>query len=276
MKKINEKALLVSLKISQWSARKYDKKATREVNETHKVSDAGRFNKILIAKEGPLQAIQKLATRTREFHYENTLPWSDNGERLLPSENYFTYLGKVGELKGEFEIEVRKFIAEYPALIEKAKELLNGLFDEKDYPLNIADRFQVKTTFFPVPESEDLRMGGLSENDLATLKADINSEITDRLSAAQADIFKRAIDQLKYMRERLTETETVFRDSLFSNVLSLVELLPKLNVTNDSKVDDMCADLKRLYVEPENVRNDDQLRKTKVREIDALLAKFDI
>ena len=45
---IQDKAMLVSLKLSVWNPRKYDKDVTSEVNNHYQARDAGRFNKILI------------------------------------------------------------------------------------------------------------------------------------------------------------------------------------------------------------------------------------
>lgn len=271
MKNLTEKAILVSVQISQWTARKYDRKITDEVNKNHNSKDAGRFNKI--AKEH-LQAISQIANKARTFHYDNTLPWSDNGERLLPSENYFQYIGRLSELKNEFESTVSKFMLEYPAMIEEAKINLNGLFNQSDYPSNIGDRFAIKSSFMPVPEVEDIRID-LAPKELDSIKAQVQRELSERFSAAQKDIYQRVIEQLRHMHERLSNKDNAFKNSLFENVLELVDLLPRLNVINDENITAMCAELKGLYCDPENVRKSNALRKEKAKEVDAMLAKID-
>ena len=46
---LSDRALLVQLSISQWTARKFDKKVTNDVANTHGVaSSAGRYNKALL------------------------------------------------------------------------------------------------------------------------------------------------------------------------------------------------------------------------------------
>ena len=46
--KLSDKALLVQLSISQWTARKYDKRATEQVNNANNAAmTAGRYNKSL-------------------------------------------------------------------------------------------------------------------------------------------------------------------------------------------------------------------------------------
>lgn len=271
MKNLTEKALLINLTIRQWTARKYDRKVTDEVNHTHNTSDAGRFNKVLIAKNH-LEAIGKIAGRARQFHYDNTLPWSDNGERMLPATNYMEYVSKLGELKNEFETELNKFAAEYPSMIEEAKKNLNGLFNQSDYPNDIRDRFEIKTSFMPMPDVQDFRVE-LSEVEMNLIRKNVEVEINDRFSNAQCDIYDRITDQLKKMHERLIDANTTFRDSLFENVIALVDLLPRLNVTDDANITSLCASLKALYVNPDNVRKDSLLRANKAKEVEALMNK---
>lgn len=273
MKNLTEKAILVNVQISQWTARKYDNKVTSEVNKKHKTTDAGRFNKLLIGTKH-LQEISQIANKARVYHYENTLPWSDVGERLLPSDNYFEYIGKLAELKSEFEAAVAKFEKEYPAMIEEAKINLNGLFVASEYPANIAQRFGIKSTFMPVPQMEDIRIN-ISDNEVESIKQKVGAEINERFAGAQREIYARMVDQLQKMREKLADKKGIFRDSLFENILDLVKLLPKLNVTEDKNILSLCDEMKALYTDPESVRKDTKLRKEKVKEVDAVLAKID-
>ena len=71
---LSQKAVLASLNISQWSARKLDKKVTEEIRaRNHAEPHAGRYNKLLIAREG-LQKVQHAAGEARTFHYAMTQP----------------------------------------------------------------------------------------------------------------------------------------------------------------------------------------------------------
>jgi hypothetical protein len=275
LKNLSHKTILVNIKISQWAARKLDKKVTAEVNQNHKTSDAGRFNKILIDPKH-LRELSQIATELREFHYENTLPWADGGDRLLTNANYFAYTEKLMELKNKFENARKKFVAHYPIMISEAQQRLNGLFIEKDYPKasEIEEKFDIKNTFMPVPEVDDIRIG-LSADDVTQIKEKVQAEISERYIEAQKDIYKRMVDQLSKMRERLKDTESVFRDSLFQNLLDLVNLLPKLNITGDKVIDDLCAEMKAVYTDPESVRNDTLLRKKKLNEVNDILSKID-
>lgn len=75
--------MIVTLNVSCWTARKQDKKVSAEVEASHNAKDAGRYNKLLIDKHH-LDPLTNWAGQIRATHYKMTLPWMDNGGRLLP------------------------------------------------------------------------------------------------------------------------------------------------------------------------------------------------
>jgi hypothetical protein len=157
---LQEKAMLVFLTISQWTARKHDKKASQEIAQKYEVEgEAGRYNKVLIAKE-ELKEIQNISNKARTFHYENTLPWSDDGNRILTAANYFTYTAEFQKLKTEFESYVAKFCQKYQTLVGNQMSRLNGLYDPNDYPDSsmIRNKFNFNMVITPLPDSDDFRV----------------------------------------------------------------------------------------------------------------------
>ena len=271
---LQNNSLIVSLSVSQWTARKMDKKVTTEVIDQHNAaSDAGRWNKLLVAKEHT-DAIQKIASEARTFHYENTLAWGENNERLLPSKNYFTYVSKVNEIKGRFHAAVADFLKKYDYVIDEAKVRLNGTFNAKDYPTRYEaeDKFRFKISFMPVP-SDDIRIE-LSNEEVASLREAIGTEINDRLQDAVKGTWDRIKERLTAMKERLSDPKAIFRDSLFDNLSELIGLLPKLNVTDDPNITAICTEMRRLCVDPNSVRSNDNLRSQKAQEVEQVLNKF--
>lgn len=106
--RLSEKAMLVKLSISQWTARKYDRKVSHEVNSQYGANaDAGRYNKVLIAQEA-IKKITKVANEARTFHYYQTLSWSDEGYRMLPAANFMDYSTKMREFRSKFETVVNE------------------------------------------------------------------------------------------------------------------------------------------------------------------------
>lgn len=283
---LQTKSLLVNLNIGQWSGRKHDKKVTREVEEAHNAQsgEAGRFNKMLTSKEF-LAGTMKAAGAARQYLYEQTLPWGDNGDRLLPSANYFDFVAGLSRMQNDFNNAVDIAEQEFEDELTKAAVRLNGLFDRKDYPskAEFRSKFYFNVSFMPIPDVQDFRLD-ITETEVNVLRKTIETEMNNRLAASMADIWERIGEQLTHMKERLTATAkdkdgtekpATFRDSLFSNLADIISLLPKLNITNSPEVNEVCEDLKGLLIDPDKVRESAQIRSRKAQEVNDILKKFD-
>src|SRR5271157_5583230 len=157
---LKQKAMLARLTITQFSASKQDKTATDSVKEKFQTgNDAGRYNKSLIAKEA-IKAVSSAANEARIFHYAQTLPWKDDGARILPAANYLQYSEGMRQKKAIFQAAVIKFVASYPDLIEEAKTRLAGLFNVNEYPdvNSINDKYSFDVQIDPLPQAADFRV----------------------------------------------------------------------------------------------------------------------
>ena len=152
-------AMLVEFNASVWTARKLDKSTTDEVvqNKNAAAKDAARVNKHLLAGRTELDVIQQAVTRARQFVYDNTLPWSDAGLRLLPTTNFQKFAERMNAFDDEFEALVKSFVAIYPSLITAQAMALGDMFRRDDYPT--ANEIMTKFAFrlvMPNPPFSDL------------------------------------------------------------------------------------------------------------------------
>ena len=136
---IQDKAMLANLTIQQWSARKQDKAVSAEVDRAHGANDAGRYNKLLVDKSA-LEPISKLAGDLRSRHYHFTMPWGDNGDRLLPGTLYMKYTTEMRTLRTQFDAAVSAFISIYPNLVTNARTRLGTLYNAEDFPEPVIEK----------------------------------------------------------------------------------------------------------------------------------------
>lgn len=279
----SQTAMLVSLNVRCYSARKEDKRISREVAETHNTKqDAGRYNKVLIPKRY-LEPVTKAAGAIRTFHYENTLPWLDDGIRVLPSAHFHDYKAGVTILIDGFDSATRDIVRDWqPIIIPDAKRELNGLFNASDYPTDIATRFGCGLRFMPIPDSSDFRVA-IADLERETLR----SEIADTLSAASqnamGELWSRVSVAVSTMATKLSayqpgnkefKAENPFRDSLVENLRDLCQLLPRLNFTNDPKLESvrMKIEAELLQVDAADLRESDMLRQRVAERADKIAA----
>jgi hypothetical protein len=265
---LSNSAILVRFNVSQWTARKFDKKATAEVELRHSThGEVGRFNKQLAAKKYLAELTSNISA-ARTFHYKNTLPWSDvEGVRILPVGNFNAYQEGMAEFHNKHESALDKFVQNYPDVVNEAQYRLNGLFDPADFPPvnQIRSKFSWGISFDPVPDSGDFRVE-LGKDAIAKIERDLESRLISNQHAAMLDLFQRVYDQAMHISERLANytgtREGCFRDSLIENAMSLSELLPRLNVTGDKKLAEIARriDDELCQYAPDILRENDAAR----------------
>jgi len=287
---IASSAMLVELSISSWTARKLDKKVSAEVDvaKNTKVS-AVNVNKNLMAGTGVLDKIIKYAAGARAWHLSQTLPWSDNGSRLLPMSNFMNYKEQLNVMEDNYNALVDKFIDSYPDLVSAAAFQLGDLFDRNEYPDagSLRGRFKFNYSFFPVPNAGDFRID-INEEAKADIIANCNKAHQDRLNNAMRDAWERLKDCLTRMSDRLSvdyvkdengqmvEEFRVFRDTLVDNAVELVDMLKHLNITKDPAMEKARQDLKLALSkhDAEELRSSLVARQSVKSQVDAILSKF--
>jgi hypothetical protein len=270
---LSNKAMLASLSISQWTARKYDRKATKKVEEDYHAKEAGRFNKILISLD-EIKAIQKIVNEARGLHYDYTLPWGDKGTGILPTGMYMEYMSKMRAVKDKYTIAVQKFIDIYPSLKEEAKRRLNGLYRDEDYPspAELERKYAFHINIMPLPDAKDFRVS-LQAEEVERIRRDIEVQIMKSQNIAMQNLWQRLYARVKRMAERLSDDEAVFRDSLVHNLIELCRILPAMNIAGDPKLEEMRRDVERklCIYSPQELRDNKHNRREIARNAQSIL-----
>ena len=276
---IGSSSMLVELSISTWTGRKLDKRASKDVTTTNH-ADAGIANvhKKLLGNCDELTAVQKFTANVRNLHYSMTMPWSDTGLRLLPTAQYMKYHQAMTEVQNEYQRMVQTFLDTYDWAISQSQARLGNLFSHDDYPSaeSIASKFNFRFSYIPLPDAGDFRIDiGNEGNDM--VREHYQSYYADQLTNAMNDVWQRAYKALTKMSERLDyadhEQKKVFRDTLVSNVVDLVELLDVCNVTGDSQMSAMRIKLDDALrgITPDALREDGYLRAETKRAVDDVI-----
>lgn len=280
MATLSDRALLIQLSISQWAARRYDKKATKKVADDNGVIEAvGRYNKSLLPMNDQLDLIHKKSNLIRSEFYDNTLPWGIEGTQLLPTANYLAFMTDFRKKKGEWQWAVNIFTMNYADYIDDARRTLGPMFDPADYPHpdNISTKFKMDLAVFPVP-STDFRVS-LASDELSRIQQDVERRVQEASASAMKDVWQRLYDKVKHIEERLANPSAVFRDTMLENARELCDLLPRLNFADDPSLEQMRQEVEQKLVayHPDALRNDPDLRRdtaAKAKEIMDRMAVF--
>ena len=279
-------SMLVEFNASVWTARKLDKKTTDEVvtSKNAAAKDAARVNKHLLAGRNELDVINTYVGSVRTYVYENTMPWSDSGIRLLPTASFLTFSQRMADSEQTFFSYVEDFIRVYPSLITAQAMALGDMFKRDDYPdvSEIERKFNFRLNFMPVPRAGDFRVdvGNDAQKELQEKLAKLADE---RVEAAMADVRERLKTHLMRMQDRLGYDEVdgdrktrKFHDSLVTGALELCDMVKHLNIINDTTLDQARVGLVQALqgVDAKELRTNEAVRDDVRKNVDALLNKF--
>lgn len=244
---LRNRAILVYLKVSCWSARKLDRNASaKAVEDAGATADSIRANKNLLASaDAKLRAIAKHGADMRRELEAKTTPWDDAGNRLLPNSRAMEVIARMAEMREQFEVLVDEFVAEYPMLRAQALHNLGDLANDDDYPEPhvVRDKFDVSLTYAPMAGQfeGDLRIG-LSDQQVAALEQHMQVRMQQQMATALGTLWQRVGESVAHLAERMTPDESgkskKFRDSMIDNLRELVNDLRALNVFDDESLED--------------------------------------
>ncbi len=214
---LSSKAMLCTLSISAWSGYKYDREASEEIAEIHGAEkDSGRFNKRLVPRK-ELEEITKIIGRARRDHEFVTLPWSDNGYRVLPAAAYMDHTNTMRSHANEFQVAVSHLEARFGELVTNQRRL-GTVFKVDDYPgmrdeagklrfvvpQELRARFSFETKVLPLPDADDFRVS-IGDQDRERIKRQIAESIQASLRVGTRELWHRLYKVVSHMSARMTE-----------------------------------------------------------------------
>lgn len=281
---ISASAVLVELNVSVWPARVVDKEVTERVNvNASAVRNASETKKNLFAGTSLRKDIEKYAARVRLFHNKYTLPWADKGERLCPTSLFLNYKSELNQYEQNFRALCDMFFDQYPTLVAQAPLHLGSLYKAEDYPSldEVKSKFGFRMAVNPLPSSGDFRLD-IPATDLEELKYEYDQKFEERVGDAMRSAWDRLFSMLSGMSEKLTDSGNVedkkrrWHDSFITNPQELCDLLTKLNITNDPKLEEArrSLELTMLGADIETIKESADAREEMKAKVDAIMHKF--
>lgn len=266
---LTERAMVMNLSISRWQGQRLDRDASQRVTEAAGANaDAARVNKHLVPKEA-LAPVVTAANAVRDHFITNTLPWRDNGDRLMTRQLFTKFIEVHERMVAEFRNAVEKFLSEdYPKARAQAEFRMGSLFNPDDYPSasELRYRFRINLDFEPLTTSSDFRVQ-IDQQHVDKVKTAMEEAALRRVQNAQGDVWRRLLERVGRYYERLSSTDSegkpaVFRDTLVENLEELVEMIPGLNILDDPNIEQIRQDIlaKLSGHTAKDIRKDAELR----------------
>lgn len=275
---LSDKALLVHLGVSQWTARKLDKKASAQVAAAHGAKgNVGNYHKSLLPTCHELETVKTETSVIRKDFYHNTLPWGIEGTFILPSANYLPFMTEYRGKKAVWLDHVTAFLDVYEQRRSDAQHILSNLYKPADYPIlaDLKRKFRMDLSVMPVPTGGDFRVE-LADAEYEHIKSDIEQRVAECSQAAMKDVWQRLYDKVEWLADRLSDPKHTFHDNTYKDAQDTCKLLTRLNFTEDADLERMRQEVEQKLVRfhPETLRNDPDIRNSTKKDADAIMKKM--
>jgi hypothetical protein len=129
----------------------------------------------------------------------------------------------------------------------------------------------------PLPDAGDFRVT-LGAEEKERIKRQITTAVEASLQVASRDLWQRLYETVSHLAERLGAykvtgegVEHPFRDSVVTNLVRLVDVLPKLNVTWDPELERLASQVRdSLLVDPQELRKSESIRSATAKSASAI------
>lgn len=260
---------------------KKDKRATEKVlRDFNANSPRSRFQKALLPDDA-LEPFRVMEDEIKTALYAVTAPWMDDGARILKPDQFEPLMIKFREIKARWEAAREVLVENYPALVENARQQLNGLFVLTDYVFSrrhldrdgnprwdvVREALRKRITFevkvLPVPDADDFRVE-LAADVLAELKANMDNTLAEVSDAARIDGFRRLAEPVAALLNTLRQNKSFhITDAgcpILDNIRDIAGRIPALNVTDDPMLSALSAECANLMVNPADLRESNATR----------------
>jgi len=273
--------MLMSFNTKVFSIQKVDKRAAQTVRDAHGITDekAVRASKRIIEEADSYKAITKVIADGRDAFHKETLPWLWNSVGVLSNENFMHTTELFNDLQGQFYRVVPPFVDEFELLAARAKKVIPGLWNAKDYPTKekLKKRFSFSFDIFPMPSEADFR-ADIPAEQFEIVKVQMAASIEAAIQQSMVEPYNQLWDAVAHMASRLQAETTCpcrnckgktfqgekFGDSLVDNLREVCERLPRLNITADPKLAGLIEET-RLALTPfdaEVLRESDRVKES--------------
>ena len=300
-------AIIGSISIGVWTARKKAKDLEQDIQASKGSSKrAASVYKNLFAECVQLDAIISYGADSRVWFNKVTLPWDDNGGRLIPTALYIDISSEAGTRVEKFNKLVEEFLAEYDNETSKQAFSRGSMFDRAEYPLvaDLRSKFRFQLNVSPIPLTGDFRVD-IGQETINAMQDQYSTLTASRIAAAVAEPWARLKTHIEHVRERMeavlkfdpadttdevrgedeegNPTLKIVRrrrpklyESLLDNGLELCDMLGALNVMNDPLLEAARTELKSslVHLDIGSLKESTSLQESTKKKMQDMLDKF--
>lgn len=250
-----------------------DLNAAAVVDKEYNSKHAGKFMKKLMDDSRKFKDVHSKLNEAYLWHRNVTMPFLDNGMRMLNVEKLDEYMQKMASFKSDIQRLLLDLKPEWDNEIAKDMQRLGGLANPKDYPdfNEVEYRYKIDVKVLPVPEAGDFRFN-------------VDKEITEELDRmkqqarieGRQEVYGRVENVVSAAMSNCSKDKPRIHETLLTNMADLADIMKYLNIHDDAEMSVVACKLKELAESATtfNLRNDEVVRKNLARDCEDFLNKL--
>lgn len=237
---LREKAMVVRFRMNRYHSSKVDRRLSHDVQAAEGTSKL-TVNKKLFADCTEFKRVTKAFNAIRKYVHDNTLPWCDDGVRLIPNASYFQFAQDFAVLRSECDQAVQELVGKWDGLVQADMASFGTAANPLDYPTaeEVEQMYGVSIRFSPIPTVEDFRVD-VSPDDTKAFE----DEMAEAQKEATANLLEQILEPVSKMVETLGKEQKEgvrgYSGTLVTNITSVVKRARRLNIENDPRVTEVC------------------------------------
>lgn len=259
----------VRLRKTKWGVSKSLDKQQKQIAANPFGASADKLSaskKLVDTKHKKVKAVTSVFNRLTEYWKSVTVPYPEDGIRLIRSELVPEFDDQIARYQSELDGAVAQLNQVYWDLRRKAESDLGTLYDPADYPDNLDGLFSITVEYPSVEPDERLRQ--LNPRLYEREQRRIQSRFDEAVRLAEEAFMSELAGLVQHLCERLEGSadgkQKIFRNSVVENLTDFFDRFRQLNIGSSEQLDRLVAQAQGAVrgVTAQRLRDNADLRRT--------------
>ena len=265
--KILERIVLVKISIRGWMGETSDKDLARAIEKAKGMKDGTTRASVYLIPDDYRLPIVNAKSVIRGWWYANTIPYDNDGWRMVSVDKFQILLDTIAEMKRTvFDPPVTRLLEESDRLRTEAIKNLGSAYDaekfDSAFPTSdkLVSRYDVDVETEAFSDPNHLLIKDIDKETVEDMRETAARRQAERVSKGVRKVVENLRDIVREVRDRVqADPKKAKYKNLFESLKSTLAILPDLNVLRDPDLDKLITktreklgslDLQALREEP--------------------------
>jgi hypothetical protein len=261
--------------------RKLSDAQTKQAADTFEASTdlVSASKKLIDTKHPAYTAVTTIKSQAAAFWRGLTLPYPQEGVRLIKQSDIPVFETKMQEFKEQLTAAVANLQLEYEALKDRAREQLGSLYNAEDYPQTLEGVFAITWEYPPIEPPQYLMSFNpqLYEQE----QHRVQQRFENAVALAEEAFAEELSGLVSHLIERLTPDpegkKKKFRASAVENFKEFYDNFRRMNVRSNAQLESLIAQAHNLVsgVDPVELRQNQEMQQNLKNQMSDLRTSLD-